>query len=82
MTRTAEVTIYRVSGIVENDDVTVSAVGLFDNEEPGENKYVTVKYLLSGNDAVNYIVPPTKKFFSNIISAGPYVSWTAMSDNL
>ncbi len=46
-----------ISGIAGNDDVTITAVAKFDNNEPGENKTITVYYTITGADAENYIVP-------------------------
>ncbi|WP_053061493.1 YDG domain-containing protein [Paenibacillus sp. VT-400] len=44
-------------GICPGDDVTVSASGVYDNENVGTNKKITVSYILSGNDATNYTAP-------------------------
>lgn len=44
-------------GICPGDVVTVSASGVYDNENVGTNKKITVSYILSGNDATNYTAP-------------------------
>ncbi|MEK4369948.1 YDG domain-containing protein [Paenibacillus sp. FSL P4-0176] len=44
-------------GICPGDDVTVSASGVYDNENVGTNKKITVSYILSGNDGTNYTAP-------------------------
>jgi len=54
---TATVHLGTVSGIAEGDDVTVTAVGTFDNKNVGEGKAVTVVYSLIGADAANYTKP-------------------------
>ncbi|WP_315372476.1 YDG domain-containing protein [Paenibacillus xylanexedens] len=44
-------------GICPGDDARVSASGVYDNENVGTNKKITVSYILSGNDATNYTAP-------------------------
>lgn len=47
----------RFNGIVEGDQLTVSAVGAFEDAEMGKNKLVTISSLtLGGADAGNYIL--------------------------
>ena len=53
-TDTAEITLGTVGGVVDGDDVEVTAAGTFENTEPGENKTVTIVFALGGSDAANY----------------------------
>ncbi len=46
-----------INGIAGNDDVTITAIAKYDNNEPGENKTITVSYIITGEDAANYTVP-------------------------
>ncbi|WP_181155322.1 MULTISPECIES: YDG domain-containing protein [unclassified Paenibacillus] len=57
------------SGICPGDDVTVSASGVYDNENVGTNKKITVSYILSGNDARNYLPPSRIDVNTGVITA-------------
>jgi hypothetical protein len=48
------VTINNLFGVINDDDVTASGSGNFDNKNVGTNKTITVAYQLSGDDAANY----------------------------
>jgi len=56
-TTDATVTAGVIDGVVEGDDVTLSAVGTFADSSVGEDKGVTVTYILNGADAGNYEAP-------------------------
>lgn len=49
-------------GIVEGDDVTLTARAEYDNKNAGQNKKITVTFSLSGEDAKNYIAPEAQIF--------------------
>ncbi len=60
------ITVGTVTGIVEGDDVTVSARGAFIDAEAGVGKTVTITYALSGLDAGNYSAPENGSTSANI----------------
>lgn len=68
----ATVIIGTVNGIINNDDVIVSATGTFNNSAAGNNKPVTVVYALSGSNASSYTAPQTETLYANIISSSEY----------
>lgn len=39
------------------ENVALGATALYDNENEGSSKLITVSYTISGNDAINYIAP-------------------------
>ncbi len=43
-----------LSGVVEGDDVTVSATANYDTKDAGTEKTITVVYLVTGDDSSNY----------------------------
>lgn len=49
-------------GIVEGDDVTLTARAEYDDKNAGQNKKITVTFSLSGEDAKNYIAPEAQIF--------------------
>lgn len=56
---TANVTVATLEGVVEGDDVTVSASGTFASAAVGKDITVTVTYRISGADSANYLAPET-----------------------
>ncbi|MEL7647286.1 MAG: YDG domain-containing protein [Sedimentibacter sp.] len=54
---TAAVTAGTLSGVVDGDDVTISAAADYDTSAAGTNKTITVVYILGGADKNNYIKP-------------------------
>lgn len=56
-TTTAAVTAGSLVGVVQGDDVTVSAVATYNDATIGTNKMITVVYTLSGADTANYVAP-------------------------
>ena len=65
-TATAKVNAGNLVGALADDDVSLSfATGTFDNEKVGENKTVTVTYVLQGSGAANY-APKTDTFTASI----------------
>lgn len=52
----ADVTVQSVSGVVEGDDVSVTATGRFDDKNVGDNKRVDVSFTLGGTSASNYLL--------------------------
>ena len=67
-TTDADVTVGTVSGILSNDQVTLTAEGVFPSAEPGvyENQ-VDVTYSISGKDASNYLPADPEKLTGVII---------------
>lgn len=61
----AVVTTGNLSGVVDGDDVSLTATATYDNADAGTAKTITVKYKLSGADSANYIAPK-----DNIIKTG------------
>ncbi len=56
-TNSLAVTAGSLIGIVEGDDVTVSATAAYDNKNATSDKAITVTYTLGGPDAANYFKP-------------------------
>lgn len=56
---TANVTVGTLNGVVEGEDVTVSASGTFASAAVGNDITVTVTYLIGGADIANYLAPET-----------------------
>jgi hypothetical protein len=54
-----DITSANLTGVIDNDDVTASGSGNFDNKNVGTNKTITVAYQLSGDDAANYSLDGT-----------------------
>jgi hypothetical protein len=46
-----------VSGLINNETVTVKATASYDNKNIGENKSIIIAYSLSGDAAKNYLAP-------------------------
>ena len=58
-TTTATVTVGTLSGVVDGEDVTVSASGTFASAAAGNDIAVTVTYQIGGADGANYLAPET-----------------------
>ncbi len=58
-----------LSGVEENDEVTVSATATYDDKDAGTGKTITVVYTLSGDDAINYTVPEDYTIHTGTITA-------------
>ncbi|NBK20785.1 MAG: hypothetical protein EOM68_02025, partial [Spirochaetia bacterium] len=56
-TDTLPVTAGSLDGIVEGDEVTVTATAAYDNKNATSDKTITVTYTISGADAANYLKP-------------------------
>lgn len=56
---TANVTVGTLNGVVDGEDVTVSASGTFASAAVGNDITVTVTYLIGGADIANYLAPET-----------------------
>jgi len=54
---TAEVTAGALTGVVEGEDVDVSAAADYDSENVGTSKTITVVYTLTGVNIINYLAP-------------------------
>ena len=54
---TAEVTAGALTGVVEGEDVDVSAAADYDSENVGTSKTITVVYTLTGANIINYLAP-------------------------
>ncbi|MBR5414557.1 MAG: hypothetical protein IK105_01310, partial [Thermoguttaceae bacterium] len=70
-TTTAQIELGEVTGIVDGDDVTVTASGALPSSQPGLWD-ITVTYGLTGADAANYTVSPASEDFQVEIS-GPEI---------
>jgi len=46
-----------ISGVVTEDDVSVTARATYDTKDVGEGKSITLTYTLSGDDSDNYVTP-------------------------
>ncbi|WP_339286205.1 YDG domain-containing protein [Paenibacillus sp. FSL R5-0486] len=55
-------------GICPGDDVTVSASGVYDNENVGTNKKITISYTLLGSGAGNYLPPTSIEVNTGVIT--------------
>ena len=60
-----------VYGVVEGDDVTVTAAGVAADANAGSGKSVTITYALSGADAGNYAAPASSASSADISKADP-----------
>ncbi|MCH6198943.1 YDG domain-containing protein [Aquiflexum sp. LQ15W] len=72
-TRNAAVEAGSLLGLVEGDNVTVTASALYDNASVGTGKTITVNYSLSGSDTLNYQTT-LQEFVTNqgeIFATGP-----------
>jgi len=56
-TTRAFITDVELVGVVDGDDVIVSAVATYEDDFVGTDKTITVVYMLSGDDAGNYVTP-------------------------
>lgn len=70
-TTTAKVTVGTLSGMAAGEVVTITGVATYDNANAGTNKTITVKYTLSGADAVNYSAPYDYTVSNGEITAKP-----------
>lgn len=60
----AQVTAGSLKGVVSGDDVSVSARAFYNDVNAGENKLITVSYMLSGADSDKYL-PPEDEVYKN-----------------
>ncbi|WP_229522131.1 YDG domain-containing protein [Paenibacillus monticola] len=65
----AVVTAGSLVGVVQGDDVTVSAMATYNDATIGTNKMITVVYTLSGADAANYVAPASYTVTTGEITA-------------
>lgn len=56
-TNTAQVTVGTLSGVADDDEVTVTATAEYDNANAGTGKTIRVVYTLDGADASKYLKP-------------------------
>ncbi len=70
-TTTAQVTVGTLSGVLPADvaNVTLSAVGTYDNASVGTGKTITVTYTLSGSASGNYSAPDNYVASNGVIVA-------------
>jgi hypothetical protein len=66
---TAAVASGTLSGVVDGDDVTVSAAAVYDTSTAGTDKTITVGYTLSGADKDNYTKPANYSVVNGEITA-------------
>lgn len=84
---TANVTVGTLNGVVEGEDVTVSASGTFASAAVGNDITVTVTYLIGGADIANYLAPENDvtltadilDYAKFIISKSQYISGRGMA---
>lgn len=73
-TTTANVTAGTLAGVLEGDNVTVTASGVFDSKDVASATKVTVTYTIAGDDAANYIAPVASEVAKTISKAGATVT--------
>ncbi len=66
---TAAVMAGTLTGVVGEEEVTVSAVATYNSSAVGTNKTITVVYSLSGADATNYVKPANYTVTTGTITA-------------
>ncbi|SNS75574.1 The GLUG motif-containing protein, partial [Belliella buryatensis] len=66
---TASVSDILLSGVVGDEEVTVSAVATYDNANAGTDKAITVVYTIAGEDAGNYLAPEDVVVETAVITA-------------
>ncbi|MBO7725252.1 MAG: hypothetical protein J6S40_02185, partial [Thermoguttaceae bacterium] len=78
-TTAAEVTAGALGNIVSGEEsaITVTALGRFADKNAGDDKDVTVAYVISGDAAKNYIVPVTETLQADIFKKGVTLNLTA-----
>lgn len=54
------------NGLINNDDISTSVIGTFDNKNVGDNKIVTLKSTYSGTDLSNYSIKDQLTTSANI----------------
>lgn len=73
-TTTANVTAGTLVGVLEGDNVTVIASGVFDSKDVASATKVTVTYTIAGDDAANYIAPVASEVAKTISKASATVT--------
>ena len=73
-TTTANVTAGTLVGVLEGDNVTVTASGVFDSKDVASATKVTVTYTIAGDDAANYIAPVASEVAKTISKANATVT--------
>ncbi|MFF2910137.1 YDG domain-containing protein [Paenibacillus sp. NPDC057934] len=68
-TTTAAITLGKVSGIIDGDDVTVHVTATYNDAKMGTNKTITISYTLTGDDADNYYPPASYTVSTGTITA-------------
>jgi IMP cyclohydrolase len=68
------------AGLVENDEVNISASGEFDNKNVGENKTVTITSDYSGADVNNYTIQNQATTMASITPKGLTISGMSAED--
>ncbi|AXI01193.1 hemagglutination protein [Sporosarcina sp. PTS2304] len=71
-TTTATIIPGIITGIVESDEVALSATGTYDDANVGSTKVVSnITYKAVGSKAGNYIAPPASSITNGVITAAP-----------
>lgn len=68
-TQAAGPSIGTMTGVLEEDSVSVDATAAYDSLTAGTGKTITITYMLSGSDALNYTLPPETRTGASITKA-------------
>lgn len=79
-TTTAQVQAGTLAGVVDGDDVSVTATAAYDSADAGSGKKITVSYNLDGTDKGNYLAPVNEVILDGIINKADGVASVSMPD--
>lgn len=66
-TTAVEMTLGKITGVVDGDDVTVSATAVYDSAVAGTDHSITIEYTLEGADKDNYLTPSNETLTGAVI---------------
>lgn len=66
-TTAVEMTLGKITGVVDGDDVTVSATAVYDSAVAGTDHSITIEYTLEGADKDNYLTPSKETLTGAVI---------------
>ncbi len=78
-TTTAQVQAGTLAGVLDGDDVSVTATAAYDSADAG-NRKITVSYTIAGTDKGNYLAPVNEVILDGIINKADGVASVSMSD--
>lgn len=79
-TASAAVTPGTLTGIVGNENVTVTATAVYNSPDVGKDKTITVIYVLGGTNATNYEAPMSYTVSNGEITAVPATTTPAVTN--